>query len=124
MRLRRPGARPAAFLAFANRRHRRVPLHAQSLAPRRTVRERRPMTDISFSLQARPADRDSWVRLARRAEAEGFRALYCADHPGYGSSPFVSLAAAAAVTDRIDLGTYVSQAGAREPAHVLSDAAG
>jgi probable F420-dependent oxidoreductase len=81
------------------------------------------MTDISFSLQARPTDRDSWVQLARRAEAEGFQALYCADHPGYGSSPFVSLAAAAAVTDRIDLGTYVSQAGVREPVHVVSEAA-
>jgi alkanesulfonate monooxygenase SsuD/methylene tetrahydromethanopterin reductase-like flavin-dependent oxidoreductase (luciferase family) len=35
----------------------------------------------------------------------------------------VSLAAAAAVTDRIDLGTYVSQAGVREPVHVVTDAA-
>lgn len=87
------------------------------------VRERARMTEISFSVQARPRDRDSWVELARRIEAGGFTALYAADHPGHGTSPFVSLAAAAAVTDRIGLGTYVSQAGVREPMHVVNDAA-
>ncbi len=81
------------------------------------------MTEISFSVQARPRDRNSWVDLARRTEAGGFSALYAADHPGHGSSPFVSLAAAAAVTDRIGLGTYVSQAGVREPVHMVNDAA-
>jgi probable F420-dependent oxidoreductase len=81
------------------------------------------MPDLVFSMQARPRDRDSWVQLARRVEAAGFRGLYAADHPGFGSSPFVSLAAAAAVTDRMDLGTYVSQAGVREPAHLASEAA-
>jgi probable F420-dependent oxidoreductase len=80
------------------------------------------MTDIEFSVQGRLRDRDSWVALARRVEADGYRTLYVADHPGYGSSPWVALAAAAAVTETLRLGTYVVQGGVREPAQVAADA--
>lgn len=40
---------------------------------------------------------------------------YVADHPGLAPSPFVALAAAAAVTERIELGTCVVNAGFWEP---------
>ncbi|RLK12179.1 putative F420-dependent oxidoreductase [Micromonospora sp. M71_S20] len=76
-----------------------------------------------FSLQAVPSDGPGWLDLARRAEAAGFDTLFTADHPGSAASPFVSLAAAAAVTSTIGLGSYVSNAGVREPMLLASDVA-
>ncbi|SDK35142.1 LLM class flavin-dependent oxidoreductase [Nonomuraea jiangxiensis] len=76
-----------------------------------------------FSLQANAADVDSWLDLARRCEAAGFDALLTADHPGTAASPFVELAAAAAVTSTIGLGSYVSNAGIREPILLAGDVA-
>ncbi|HEX5095154.1 MAG TPA: TIGR03621 family F420-dependent LLM class oxidoreductase [Acidimicrobiia bacterium] len=61
--------------------------------------------------------------LAARAEAVGFAALLVADHPGSSASPFVALGAAASVTSTIALGTYVVNAGVRDPVHVASDVA-
>jgi probable F420-dependent oxidoreductase len=78
---------------------------------------------VTFSLQAQPEDATGWLDLARRAEELGFDALYAADHPGACASPFVALAAAAAVTSRIRLGSYVSNAGVREPVLLASDVA-
>jgi len=78
---------------------------------------------ISVSVQAEPADLDSWLALARRLEAAGFAALLMGDHPGNGASPWPALGAAAAVTHTLRLGTYVVQAGVREPMHVAADAA-
>ena len=40
-----------------------------------------------------------------------------------GASPWPALGAAAAVTSTLTLGTYVAQAGVREPLHVAADAA-
>jgi probable F420-dependent oxidoreductase len=77
----------------------------------------------TFSLQAQPIDAQGWLDLARRAEQVGFDALYVADHPGSVASPFVALAAAAAVTTRLKLGSYVVNAGVREPILVASDVA-
>jgi probable F420-dependent oxidoreductase len=76
-----------------------------------------------FSLQAQPTDAADWLDLARRAEAAGFHALYAADHPGSSASPFVALAAAAAVTSTIKLGSYVANAGVREPILLACDVA-
>lgn len=76
-----------------------------------------------FSLQATPTDAASWIDLARRAEAAGFDALLAADHPGDVTSPFVALAAAAAVTTTIGLGSYVSNLGVREPILLAADVA-
>lgn len=78
---------------------------------------------VSVSVQAEPADLDSWLALARRLEAAGFAALLMGDHPGSGASPWPALGAAAAVTRTLRLGTYVVQAGVREPMHVAADAA-
>lgn len=78
---------------------------------------------LRVSVQASPRDRASWLRLTRTVEDAGFHALYAADHPGSSSSPFVALAAAAAVTERIELGTCVVNAGAWEPLALASAAA-
>jgi probable F420-dependent oxidoreductase len=80
-------------------------------------------TKIEFALQASLTDATSWTSLARRAEDAGFVALLVADHPGLSASPFVALAAAASVTSTITLGTYVVNAGVRDPVHVASDVA-
>jgi probable F420-dependent oxidoreductase len=76
-----------------------------------------------ISVQASPSDADSWLDLARRCEAAGFDALLAADHPGSAPSPFVALAAAAAVTSRIGLGSYVSNAAVRDPILLAADVA-
>ena len=70
---------------------------------------------VTFALQARPEDAAGWLALARQAEEIGFESLYVADHPGSCAAPFVALAAAAAVTTRLRLGSYVVNAGVREP---------
>ncbi|WP_419994700.1 LLM class flavin-dependent oxidoreductase [Streptomyces boninensis] len=82
-----------------------------------------PTTSPTISLQAQPKDAASWAALARRAEDAGFDALLAADHPGAVASPYVALAAAAAVTSRLGLGAYVSHAGIREPLLLASDVA-
>ena len=81
------------------------------------------MSDIAVSVQAEPGDLESWLALARRLESAGFRALLLGDHPGSGASPWPALGSAAAVTRTLRLGTYVTQAGVREPMHVDADAA-
>lgn len=68
-------------------------------------------------------DAASWAALAVRCEAAGFDSLLVADHPGVRPSPFVVLGAAAAVTDRIGLGTYVVNIGIRDPFLLASDVA-
>jgi probable F420-dependent oxidoreductase len=81
------------------------------------------MREITVSVQAEPADLPSWLGLAQHLESAGFHALVTGDHPGSGGSPWPALGSAAAVTDRLLLGTYVIQAGVREPMHVAADAA-
>jgi probable F420-dependent oxidoreductase len=76
-----------------------------------------------FSVQASPSQAGSWLRLARQCEAAGFDALLTVDHPGSAPSPFVALAAAAAVTSTLGLGSYVSNAGIREPVLLAADVA-
>ena len=78
---------------------------------------------IRISVQAAPKDRTSWLELARDVEDGGFQALYAADHPGTSPSPFVALAAAAAVTEQIELGTCVVNAGLWEPLTLANAAA-
>jgi probable F420-dependent oxidoreductase len=68
-----------------------------------------------ISVQAALTDREAWLDLARRVERDGFRALLSADHPGTSAAPFVALAAAAAVTERIELAPCVANAGLWDP---------
>lgn len=77
----------------------------------------------TISVQAQLQDAASWRALAIGCEAAGFASLLVADHPGVRPSPFLALAAAAAVTDRIGLGTYVSNAGIRDPFSLATDVA-
>lgn len=72
------------------------------------------MGAIRFPVQGAPETGGSWLELARSAEAHGFESLYVADHPGTAVAPFVALAAAAAVTERVRLGTCVVNAGVWE----------
>lgn len=78
---------------------------------------------VQFSLAARPVGSRSWLDLARRAEGAGFAALLVPDHPGVTASPYVALAAAATVTTTVRLGSYVSNAGVRDPALLATDVA-
>lgn len=81
------------------------------------------MPAIKISIQAEPRNLDSWLSLACRSESAGFEALLVGDHPGSGASPWPALGAAAAATTTLKLGTYVLQAGIRDPMQVASDAA-
>ena len=81
------------------------------------------VVNISFAVQGHPSGRESWLALARRAEELGFEALSIADHPGTTASPFVALAAAAQVTERIQLAPSVVNAGAWEPLALASEIA-
>jgi probable F420-dependent oxidoreductase len=78
---------------------------------------------VTVSVQAEPRGLEHWLALARRLEAGGYHALLVGDHPGDGPSPWPALGAAAAVTSTLRLGTYVLQAGVREPVHIAADAA-
>jgi probable F420-dependent oxidoreductase len=60
------------------------------------------------------------LTLATKVERLGFDGLYVSDHPGSGPAPFVALAAAAAVTERIQLGTCVLNAGVWDPLPLAS----
>lgn len=70
---------------------------------------------LQISIAADLTKIDSWTEFARTCEREGFDALMVPDHPGSFVAPFVALAAAAAVTERIRLGTNVVNAGVWEP---------
>ena len=72
------------------------------------------------SVQGSPWGGASWRALAVEVEEAGFDGLYVADHPGSGPAPFVALAAAAAVTERIRLGTCVVNAGVWDPLTLAS----
>ena len=80
---------------------------------------------IRFSVQGGAVGNSpgAWPDLAWRVEALGFQTLYAADHPGETASPFVALAAAAAVTSTLRVGTYVCNVGVRDPVHLAADAA-
>lgn len=77
----------------------------------------------TFSVQAQPEGADSWGDLAVRCEALGMDALLVGDHPGVTASLFVALAAAAGVTQRIRLGSYVANAALRDPLELASQLA-
>jgi probable F420-dependent oxidoreductase len=63
------------------------------------------------------------ARTAREAEAAGFDVFQVGDHVGTQLSPFVALAAAAAATSSIRIGTLVLNNDLRHPVAVAQEAA-
>jgi len=79
---------------------------------------------IRFGVQAGlGASAEEWLDLAVKVEDLGFDALYVADHVGVTPSPFTTLAAIAAVTTTLRLGTYVINCGVWDPCALASEAA-
>ena len=79
--------------------------------------------DFRFAIGAWGAkSRQRFQETARRFEGFGFDVYNVADHLG-GPAPFPMLAAAAQVTSRIRLGTYVMNAAFYSPALLARDAA-
>jgi probable F420-dependent oxidoreductase len=76
---------------------------------------------IRFGVQTDPTDAKEFRQTAKTAEAAGLYALFVPDHPGSCTSPFVALAAAASVTGRIRLGTYVLNTGVHHPLQTAND---
>jgi len=78
---------------------------------------------IRFGLQAaRVTDAAAWLDLARRAESAGYATLMIPDHLGRLST-FPALMAAASVTSRIRLCTYVLNQDFRPPGILAWEAA-
>ncbi len=68
-----------------------------------------------------PARRDALPRLmgvAKQMEALGFDSLFVMDHPALHADPYIALAGAAAVTEKLHLGQLVMAATYRHPAFV------
>ena len=66
---------------------------------------------------------DDWAGFARRAESLGYHAIYVTDHLGRQLSPVTAMAVAAAVTDRIRIGSYVFANDFRHPLVLAREAA-
>ena len=74
-----------------------------------------------FGVQENPNSAKEFRKVAKTAEAAGIYALFVPDHPSSCVSPFVALAAAASVTERIGLGTYVLNTGVHNPVQTAND---
>ncbi|MER7467661.1 TIGR03621 family F420-dependent LLM class oxidoreductase [Streptomyces sp. NPDC097981] len=66
---------------------------------------------------------DGWPDFVRRAEDLGYDLLLITDHAGQGLAPLPALAAAAVLTTRIGLGTYVLGNDLRNPVLLAQEAA-
>jgi probable F420-dependent oxidoreductase len=67
--------------------------------------------------------RAAWLDQVRRIEALGYDTLVMPDNVGHLPAVFPALAAAAAVTERLHLGTYVLANDVRHPVMVAKEAA-
>lgn len=74
------------------------------------------MRPFRFAVTAAWApDAAAWAALARRAEALGYDALVVPDHISHQLAPIAALAAAAAATSRLRIGSYVFANDFRHP---------
>jgi probable F420-dependent oxidoreductase len=71
----------------------------------------------------RAASAEAWVAVARRAEELGYDILLMPDHLGGQLSPIGALAAAAAATTRLRIGSYVFANDYRHPLVLAREAA-
>jgi probable F420-dependent oxidoreductase len=82
------------------------------------------MRAFRFGVQGPPAfSEPQWNDFVRRAEDHGYDVVSLADHFDGRPGPLVALAYAAAVTDRIRLGTAVLAVDFRNPAVLVQDVA-
>lgn len=82
-----------------------------------------PTPEIRFGVNVRAVpSRQEFIRFVRGAEALGFDVLAAPDHLA-GLSPFAALAAAATVTERVRLRTYVLNVGFWNPALLAREVA-
>ncbi len=73
--------------------------------------------------ESTPTDPRRPLDAALRAEANGFDVVTASDHVGPGDSPMPVLAAMAAATSTIKLGTFVLNSDMRNPVHLAWEAA-
>jgi probable F420-dependent oxidoreductase len=76
------------------------------------------MRDFRFGVNYPRGALETWLDHCRTAEQQGYDAVHAPDHLG-SAAPFAMLAAAAAVTERLKLGTYVLNNGFWNP-HLLA----
>lgn len=69
-----------------------------------------------FALPGDPEPTKHVLRAGAIAEEAGFDAFFIGDHPGYATEPWIHLAAVAATTQRIGLGSVVNCVYHRHPA--------
>lgn len=81
------------------------------------------MRPFRFGFQSTSDDLAEVARTARAAEAAGFDVFQVGDHVGADLSPFVALAAAAATTSTIRIGTLVLNNDLRHPVAVAQEVA-
>jgi probable F420-dependent oxidoreductase len=82
------------------------------------------MRPFRFGLTTSTATtREEWLDRVRRAEALGYDVLLVPDHLGQQLSPVPALAAAAAVTSRLRIGSYVFANDFRHPLMLAREAA-
>ncbi|NND75037.1 MAG: TIGR03621 family F420-dependent LLM class oxidoreductase, partial [Ilumatobacter sp.] len=79
------------------------------------------MRPFRFGLQTTTAQEVDPIAAGRRAEAAGFDVLLVSDHVGPGRSPLPMLAAVAATTSTLRLGTLVLNADMRNPVQLAWD---
>jgi probable F420-dependent oxidoreductase len=80
------------------------------------------MRPLRFGLVGREPAATGWSDLARRAEAVGYATLLFPDHLGI-AGPLASMAAAAAVTERLRVGTLVLNNDFRHPGVLAQEVA-
>lgn len=83
------------------------------------VEKRKGQCRFGLQVFALPEDRHATKHVIQAgvlAEALGFDAFFIGDHPGYNTDPWVHLAAIAAQTERIGLGSVVNCVHHRHPA--------
>jgi probable F420-dependent oxidoreductase len=75
-----------------------------------------------FGVQVHDLPREGWSERVRRLEALGYSSIFCPDHFGAQWDPTVLLTAAAAVTQRLRVGSLVYDVDYRHPV-ILAKAA-
>jgi probable F420-dependent oxidoreductase len=79
--------------------------------------------EFRFGVVAGARSGEEWLEKARRIEGLGFDVLLVPDTLQYTPAPFPALAAAAAVTSRLRIGTYVLANDYRNPVMLAKEAA-